>query len=66
LQRHGDNLRVQLGGPITVAADVTPAAAAHLELVPGRQVWAAVKAAETRAYPAAPPDPAGTRPPVAG
>ncbi|GHJ12479.1 ABC transporter ATP-binding protein [Micromonospora sp. AKA38] len=52
LQRHGDNLRVQLDGPITVAADVTPAAAAHLDLVPGRSVWAAVKAAETRAYPA--------------
>jgi molybdate transport system ATP-binding protein len=52
LQRHGDNLRVQLAGPIGVAADVTPAAAAHLHLAPGQQVWAAVKAAETRAYPA--------------
>lgn len=51
LQRHGDNLRVQLAGPITVAADITPAAAAQLELGPGQQVWAAVKAAETRAYP---------------
>ncbi|WBB73972.1 ABC transporter ATP-binding protein [Micromonospora sp. WMMD1128] len=52
LQRHGDNLRVQLDGPIAVAADVTPAAASHLDLVPGRSVWAAVKATETRAYPA--------------
>ncbi|MFI7305182.1 ABC transporter ATP-binding protein [Micromonospora aurantiaca] len=52
VQRHGDNLRVQLAGPVEVAADVTPAAAAHLGLVPGRAVWAAVKAAETRAYPA--------------
>ncbi|MGA8117613.1 MAG: ABC transporter ATP-binding protein [Actinocatenispora sp.] len=52
IQRHGDNLRVQLDGPITVAADITPAAAAHLHLAPGQQVWAAVKAAETRAYPA--------------
>jgi molybdate transport system ATP-binding protein len=51
LQRHGDNLRVQLDGPIVVAADITPAAAAHLDLAPGRAVWAAVKAAETRAYP---------------
>jgi molybdate transport system ATP-binding protein len=49
--RHGDNLRVQLDGPITVAADITPAAAAHLNLAPGAAVWAAVKAAETRAYP---------------
>jgi molybdate transport system ATP-binding protein len=52
LQRHGDNLRVQLAGPIAVAADVTPAAAAHLHLAPGQAVWVAVKAAETRAYPA--------------
>ncbi|MEU4638496.1 TOBE domain-containing protein, partial [Micromonospora chalcea] len=52
VQRHGDNLRVQLAGPVEVAADVTPAAAAHLGLIPGRPVWAAVKAAETRAYPA--------------
>jgi molybdate transport system ATP-binding protein len=52
LQRHGDNLRVQLAGPIVVAADITPAAAAHLKLAPGQEVWAAVKAVETRAYPA--------------
>jgi molybdate transport system ATP-binding protein len=52
IQRHGDNLRVQLAGPIVVAADVTPAAAAQLRLAPERAVWAAVKAAETRAYPA--------------
>jgi molybdate transport system ATP-binding protein len=52
IQRHGDNLRVQLTGPIVVSADVTPAAAAHLHLVPGHPVWAAVKATETRAYPA--------------
>ncbi|SCL34772.1 molybdate transport system ATP-binding protein [Micromonospora nigra] len=51
VQRHGDNLRVQLDGPIGVAADVTPAAVAQLRLVPGQRVWAAVKAAETRAYP---------------
>ncbi|RKN47894.1 ABC transporter ATP-binding protein [Micromonospora endolithica] len=52
VQRHGDNLRVQLDGPIAVAADVTPAAAAQLRLAPGQPVWAAVKAAETNAYPA--------------
>ncbi|MEH0844216.1 ABC transporter ATP-binding protein [Micromonospora sp. CPCC 205711] len=52
VQRHGDNLRVQLTGPVTAAADVTPAAAAQLRLAPGQPVWAAVKAAETRAYPA--------------
>jgi molybdate transport system ATP-binding protein len=53
IQRHGDNLRIQLDGPIGVAADITPAAAAHLRLNPGQPVWVAVKAAETRAYPAA-------------
>ncbi|WP_433609905.1 ABC transporter ATP-binding protein [Dactylosporangium sp. CA-139114] len=52
IQRHGDNLRIRLEGALAAAADVTPAAAAHLELTPGREVWAAVKAAETRAYPA--------------
>ncbi|MEV4464690.1 ABC transporter ATP-binding protein [Micromonospora echinofusca] len=52
VQRHGDNLRVRLDGPIGVAADVTPAAAAQLHLAPGQPVWAAVKAAETHAYPA--------------
>jgi molybdate transport system ATP-binding protein len=51
--RHGDNMRVQLsGGPGETSADVTPAAAAALRLTPGQQVWAAVKATETRAYPA--------------
>jgi molybdate transport system ATP-binding protein len=53
VQRHGDNLRVQLAGPIVVSADITPAAAAHLHLAPGQPLWAAVKATETRAYPAA-------------
>ncbi|MEG3634439.1 ABC transporter ATP-binding protein [Micromonospora palythoicola] len=53
VQRHGDNLRVQLDGRVTVAADITPAAAAHLRLAPGQTLWVAVKAAETRVYPAA-------------
>ncbi|MGE5830489.1 MAG: ABC transporter ATP-binding protein [Micromonosporaceae bacterium] len=52
IHRHGDNLRVQLMGPITAAADITPAAAADLRLNPGDRVWAAIKATETRAYPA--------------
>ncbi|MEU1812785.1 ABC transporter ATP-binding protein [Micromonospora aurantiaca (nom. illeg.)] len=52
IQRHGDNLRVRLDGPITVAADITPAAATQLHLQPGHELWVAVKATETRAYPA--------------
>ena len=50
--RHGDALRVELSGPIAVAADVTPAAAVHLGLEPGREVWASLKATEATAYPA--------------
>jgi molybdate transport system ATP-binding protein len=52
MSRHGDNLRIELRGPIAVAADVTPAAAVQLDLGPGRAVWAAVKATETTSYPA--------------
>jgi molybdate transport system ATP-binding protein len=52
IQRHGDNLRVQLQGPVAAAADITPIAASQLDLAPGREVWVAVKATETRAYPA--------------
>ncbi len=51
--RHGDNVRVQLAGGVgDAAADVTAAAAAALRLELGQRVWAAVKATETRAYPA--------------
>jgi molybdate transport system ATP-binding protein len=52
IQRHGDNLRIQLTGPIALAADITPAAATHLHLAPGEEVWVAIKATETRTYPA--------------
>jgi molybdate transport system ATP-binding protein len=52
IQRHGDNLRIQLAGPIDAAADITPAAAARLRLAQGQIIWAAVKATETRTYPA--------------
>jgi molybdate transport system ATP-binding protein len=52
VHRHGDYLRIQLTGPISAVADVTPAAATQLHLEPGQRVWAAVKASETRAYPA--------------
>jgi len=52
LERHGTSVRVQLDGRVPLHADVTPAAVADLDLAPGVQVWAAVKAAEVRAYPA--------------
>jgi molybdate transport system ATP-binding protein len=50
--RHGDSLRVELAGPVPVAADVTPAAAVELGLEPGRRIWATVKASEAHSYPA--------------
>jgi molybdate transport system ATP-binding protein len=52
IERHGDNVRVHLDGPITAFADITPAALADLDLTPGQQIWASVKATETHAYPA--------------
>jgi molybdate transport system ATP-binding protein len=52
VSRHGDALRIELTGPIAVAADVTPAAAVQLGLAPGQAVWASLKATEARAYPA--------------
>ncbi|MBB5782637.1 molybdopterin-binding protein [Nonomuraea jabiensis] len=50
IERHGDNVRVHLDGPIAAFADITPAALAALDLTPGQQIWASVKAAETHAY----------------
>ncbi|MEU8233565.1 ABC transporter ATP-binding protein [Actinoplanes sp. NPDC048967] len=52
VSRHGDALRIELTGGITVAADVTPAAAVQLGLEPGREVWASLKATEATTYPA--------------
>ncbi|MEV6206409.1 ABC transporter ATP-binding protein [Kitasatospora sp. NPDC051914] len=52
LDLHGDRIRVDLTGPLPLAADLTPTAAAELDLTPGSEVWATVKAAQTHAYPA--------------
>jgi molybdate transport system ATP-binding protein len=52
VEMHGGSVRVHLNGPRTVLADVTAAAVADLDLVPGRQVWWAVKATEAQVYPA--------------
>ncbi|MFF2612945.1 ABC transporter ATP-binding protein [Kitasatospora sp. NPDC058046] len=52
LDLHGDQVRVELAGDLPMAADLTPAAVAELELAPGVAVWASVKAAQTHAYPA--------------
>ncbi|MDH6125592.1 ABC transporter ATP-binding protein [Kitasatospora sp. GP82] len=52
LDLHGDQVRADLTGPLPLAADLTPAAVAELDLAPGTKVWASVKAAQTHAYPA--------------
>lgn len=49
---YGESLRVDLDGPVPLTADVTPEAAAELDLVVGAGVWASVKASEVAAYPA--------------
>ncbi len=57
VEPHGDGVRVEVGGAPDAAtgilAEVTPAAVADLGLVPGREVWAAVKASEIEVYPQA-------------
>lgn len=52
LETHGDQIRAELTGELSLAADLTTVAAAELDLHPGAPVWAAVKAAQTHAYPA--------------
>jgi molybdate transport system ATP-binding protein len=52
LEWHPAGVRIELAGTVACVADVTSAAVAELELVPGREVWAAVKATEVTAYPA--------------
>ncbi|GAA0465715.1 ABC transporter ATP-binding protein [Streptomyces olivaceiscleroticus] len=52
LETHGDQIRADLTGELPLAAALTTVAAAELDLRPGATVWAAVKAAQTHAYPA--------------
>ncbi|MFF1798440.1 TOBE domain-containing protein, partial [Kitasatospora sp. NPDC058263] len=52
LDLHGDQVRADLAGALPMAADLTPAAAAELDLATGTSVWASVKAVQTHAYPA--------------
>jgi len=52
LDRFGDRVRVRLDGPVPLAAEVTAAAAAELDIRSGDTVWASVKATEVKVYPA--------------
>ncbi|MEZ5383569.1 MAG: ABC transporter ATP-binding protein [Microthrixaceae bacterium] len=52
LETLGDRVRVHLAGGPSLVAEVTPAAAADLELAEGAQRWAGLKATEITCYPA--------------
>ena len=52
LDLEGDRVRVRVGGPLPIVAEVTPAAVADLGLAAGGEVWVAVKATEVSVYPA--------------
>ncbi len=45
-----DRVRVTLGGPVPVTAELTPASVAELDLVAGSPVWATVKAVDLTVY----------------
>jgi molybdate transport system ATP-binding protein len=52
LDWEGERVRVRVGGPLPIVAEVTPAAVAALDLAGGGPVWVAVKATEIAVYPA--------------
>ncbi|WP_163512601.1 sulfate/molybdate ABC transporter ATP-binding protein [Fodinicola acaciae] len=52
LEPTADGVRVDLAGPLAATSDVTAAAIAELDLVPGSVVWVSLKATEVEVYPA--------------
>lgn len=52
LESTGDRVRVRVVGPVSVVAEVTPAAVVQLRLGDGGLVWVSVKATEVVVYPA--------------
>ncbi len=51
VDHRADRVRVQLAGPISLVAEITPAAMISLDVRPGEQMWAAAKATEVTVYP---------------
>ena len=51
LDLEGERVRVRIGGPLPIVAEVTPAAVADLRLGEGGPVWVSVKATEVVVYP---------------
>ena len=52
VDRHLDRVRVGLGAPLPLSAELTTAGLAALGCLPGDEVWASVKATEITTYPA--------------
>jgi molybdate transport system ATP-binding protein len=52
LEQHAHTVRVRLEGRPPVLADITPVVVAELDLRPGTELWATVKATEAATYPA--------------
>src|SRR5438477_577310 len=52
LDLHAERVRVRLGGPVPLVAEVTTSAVRDLHLEPGTDAWVAVKATEISANPA--------------
>jgi molybdate transport system ATP-binding protein len=50
LDLEGERVRVRVGGPLPIVAEVTPAAVAELRLAEGGPVWVSVKATEVIVY----------------
>jgi molybdate transport system ATP-binding protein len=51
LDLEGERVRVRVGGPLPIVAEVTPGAVADLRLGDGGPVWVSVKATEVIVYP---------------
>ena len=54
VEPHGEGVRVEVAEApdprSSILAEITPSAVADLELVPGREVWAAIKASDIEVY----------------
>jgi molybdate transport system ATP-binding protein len=46
IEHYGDRVRIQVGEPLSMTAEVTPQAVAALQLKAGEQVWLSIKATE--------------------
>ncbi len=54
LEPFGDRIRATISGELPLLADITMAAVTDLQLRPGDQVWASVKATDIESYPQLP------------